>query len=376
MALRCAPIAERPGLSARQSIFRVLGRGSRRIGAIRDSLAFPYENVGDCLLYTAPDAMARKKKPKALVQFLGGAFIGAAPELTYSYFIELLAKQGFLIMAAPYNVTFDHELCARRIHGNWSSSLNLLAQSGCEVFGLSPSDVAELPVISVGHSNGALMQVLIGSYCIDEKLPKASAIISFNNKPAVQAVPFFDQLGPTLSSVAQGSPVMAFAEFLTEETMKAIADPPFPLPPGIERESLEPVKRFIQQIPSVFGQVADGVSEFKPTPEQNRSLISSSYAVSHTLLVKFSVDTIDETDSLEALLRPQVNKIGGTLRKMALTGTHATPLLPDLKLEAGKIYTPVDAVSQAVRKAALADVENLARKIGDWFEELRSDALL
>ncbi|XP_024526090.1 uncharacterized protein LOC9655377 isoform X2 [Selaginella moellendorffii] len=358
MALRCAPIAERPGLSARQSIFRVLGRGSRRIGAIRDSLAFPYENVGDCLLYTAPDAMARKKKPKALVQFLGGAFIGAAPELTYSYFIELLAKQGFLIMAAPYNVTFDHELCARRIHGNWSSSLNLLAQSGCEVFGLSPSDVAELPVISVGHSNGALMQVLIGSYCIDEKLPKASAIISFNNKPAVQAVPFFDQLGPTLSSVAQGSPVMAFAEFLTE------------------RESLEPVKRFIQQIPSVFGQVADGVSEFKPTPEQNRSLISSSYAVSHTLLVKFSVDTIDETDSLEALLRPQVNKIGGTLRKMALTGTHATPLLPDLKLEAGKIYTPVDAVSQAVRKAALADVENLARKIGDWFEELRSDALL
>jgi hypothetical protein len=48
--------------------------------------------------------------------------------------------------------------------------------------------------IYLSISNGALMQVLIGSLCSDNRLPQANAIISFNNKPAADAVPFFDQV--------------------------------------------------------------------------------------------------------------------------------------------------------------------------------------
>lgn len=39
----------------------------------------PYQRVGDCLVYPS------KGKPKGLIHFLGGAFIGAAPDVTYRY---------------------------------------------------------------------------------------------------------------------------------------------------------------------------------------------------------------------------------------------------------------------------------------------------
>jgi len=39
----------------------------------------PYQRVGECLVYPS------KGKPKGLIHFLGGAFIGAAPDVTYRY---------------------------------------------------------------------------------------------------------------------------------------------------------------------------------------------------------------------------------------------------------------------------------------------------
>lgn len=54
--------------------------------------------------------------------------------------------------------------------------------------------------------------------------------------------------------------------------------------------------------------------------------VSSMFYRSRVILqLKFSVDPIDETDSLEGTLKPRVESFGGTLEKVQLSGNHITP---------------------------------------------------
>ncbi|KAB1219880.1 hypothetical protein CJ030_MR3G009522 [Morella rubra] len=147
-----------------------------------------YRRQDSCLVI----APSNGKKPRAVIKFLGGAFIGAVPEVTYSYLIEQLAKEGFLIISVPYNVTFDHAEAAKEVYDKFNACMDSIIASGLPHANLTTAQVLDLPLFSVGHSNGALLQVLTGSY-FSEKIPKANAIISFNNRPATEAVPYFEQ---------------------------------------------------------------------------------------------------------------------------------------------------------------------------------------
>ncbi|XP_024382279.1 uncharacterized protein [Physcomitrium patens] len=326
-----------------------------------------FERVCDCLVYPSLDQNGRTK---GVIHFIGGAFIGAAPDVIYSVLIELLAKEGYLIVATPFSLSFDHTVSAQGIHTRFNTCLDYLSNTGFA--GLSAGDISTLPVYSVGHSLGALMQVVIGSTCSGGRLPKASALISFNNKPASDAVPFFDQMGPTLAQVApivESSPATEFARAFSSEAIRAVLDSRVPLPPAVG-DNLQSFRQFLDQIPAVFDQVSQGVSEFTPTPAQNRAAASLSYAVPNNLLVKFTQDAIDETDVLEEILGPRSEALGGKLTKVVLTGNHLTPVAPDVKWQAGREYTPADAVAQVLRNVALADLRVLSRNIADWFSSL------
>ncbi|KAL5223685.1 hypothetical protein ABZP36_010324 [Zizania latifolia] len=172
-------------------------------------------------------------------------------------------------------------------------------------------NIAKLPLYSVGHSNGVLLQLLVGSY-FSEKIPKANAIVSFNNRPASEAVPYSEQ------------------EF----------------------------------------NVTEGVSEFKPTPLENREFCKDSYSVPNTLLVKFSIDAIDDTNIVEEVLRPWVDSIGGQIKKVILSGTHQTPCIQDVKWQVGLEYTLADALAQGLKSLALNETRILSRTIADWFRSL------
>lgn len=126
-----------------------------------------YTRLHSCLVISPPNG----RKPSAIVKFLGGAFIGAVPEVTYSNLMSLLAKEGFLIISVPYNVTFDHTQAAREVYERFNSCLDTILTSGLPHANLTTGDLVQLPVYSVGHSNGALLQLLTGSY-FSEKLPK------------------------------------------------------------------------------------------------------------------------------------------------------------------------------------------------------------
>ncbi|WOL13822.1 hypothetical protein Cni_G22602 [Canna indica] len=326
-----------------------------------------YLRLGSCLVVPPPAG----RKPTAVVKFLGGAFIGAIPEVTYSYLMEWLAKEGFLVVSVPYNVTFYHEKAAKEVYERFHSCMDSLFAYGIPDAGITASDISALDLYSVGHSNGALLQMLIGSY-FEEKIPKANVIISFNNRPAAEAVPYFEQFGPMVSQIMpiiEESPVYSMARNASGDALKALLDTAGSLIQDYDREAVESLTKFIDQLPSVMNQVTQGTSEFKPTPPENRDFFKKSYSVPHTLLVKFSVDAIDESDLLEDILKPRIKAIGGTLEKITLPGNHLTPCLQqDLKWQVGYQYTPADAVAQALKSLSLNDTTVLARKVADWLK--------
>lgn len=129
--------------------------------------------------------------PRAVLHFLGGALVGASPHITYRYMLERLAEKGFLVIATPFHLSFDHlESCDEII-----TRFEKMAPSIARQYGA-------IPVVGVGHSCGALLQLLITSLFPDT--PRAAnALISFNNKPVTEAVPFFEEVfAPFFTTIA------------------------------------------------------------------------------------------------------------------------------------------------------------------------------
>lgn len=134
--------------------------------------------------------------PRAVVHFIGGAFVGASPQLTYRLFLEALTARGsVLVIATPFGVGFDHLRIADEAQFRFDRCIRVLSE-----------EVQGLPVFGVGHSMGALMHMIIGSrYALPDR--EANVMISFNNKPATDAVPLF---APIVAPGLQGlSPIIS-----------------------------------------------------------------------------------------------------------------------------------------------------------------------
>jgi hypothetical protein len=123
-------------------------------------------------------------QPRAVIHFLGGAFVAAAPHLTYRLLLEALGKQGYAIIATPFINTFDHRAIASDVFNSFEDTLELLQTRR--------SLPAGLPVYGVGHSMGCKLHLLIGSM-YDVKRD-GNILISFNNFSARDAVPLMGQM--------------------------------------------------------------------------------------------------------------------------------------------------------------------------------------
>lgn len=130
--------------------------------------------------------------PRALLHFLGGALVGAAPQVTYRYMLERLADNGYLVVATPYNLSFNHLQTCDAVIERFERIAPMLARQ-----------YGAVPVVGVGHSCGALLQLLITSLFPDT--PRAAnALLSFNNKPVSEAVPFFEEVfAPLFTALSQ-----------------------------------------------------------------------------------------------------------------------------------------------------------------------------
>jgi len=308
-------------------------------------------------------------QPRGVVHFLGGAFVGAAPQLTYSHLLARLSDAGYVVIASPYQLGFDYlEVCDSIVGAFEPSYAAVVKRYG------------PLPLIGVGHSAGALLHVLISS--IFTSVPRsANVLISFNNKQASDAIPFFGQLvTPVASSLLQLerqpllAPGIAIAR-AARNRLKLLADDLLPADsfsessqaspsssqPGRNgRPDLAPTAReaervrdltagdlsaselaglrdgvlnfasisaqllpLVDQIAPILREIDSGAEEFSPTPAQTRTAVSQLYRADRTLVLQFDDDSIDESPEL---LRVLEGRRG--VRLQLLSGTHVTPLTP------------------------------------------------
>ncbi|KAI7724705.1 hypothetical protein M8C21_004582 [Ambrosia artemisiifolia] len=259
----------------------------------------------------------KNSKPVAVVHFVGGIFVGAAPQLTYRLFLERLSEKGVLVIATPYASGFDHFLIADEVQLKYDRCTRSLYET-----------VQDLPSFGIGHSLGSVIHLLIGSRYAVQRC--GNVYIAFNNKDAGLAVPLFSpvllpvaqSIGPILSQIAS-SPTIRFGAEMTLKNLENLSPP-----------IMKQVIPLIEQLPPLYMDLVNGRENFSPKPEETQRLIKSYYGISRNLLVKFKDDTIDETPVLAQVLSSE-SAVSSVLDMSIryLPGDHGLPLqqaLPDV----------------------------------------------
>ncbi len=123
--------------------------------------------------------------PIAVIHFLGGAFVGTAPNFTYRWLLEELGKSGYAVIATPFVNTFDHLAIARSVLNRFENILERLQTKNV-------LKQRYLPIYGIGHSMGCKLHLLIGSLFEVERA--GNILISFNNYPVRRAIPFLEQI--------------------------------------------------------------------------------------------------------------------------------------------------------------------------------------
>jgi len=123
-------------------------------------------------------------RPKGIVHFLGGAFLAAAPQISYSRLLENLANSGYVIVATPFlNTSFDHRQIAAEVYEQFEAGMDRLALN-------------HLPVFGMGHSMGCKIHLILS--CIYQPDRLGNIFIAYNNYSAKKSIPFFRELGKSV----------------------------------------------------------------------------------------------------------------------------------------------------------------------------------
>jgi hypothetical protein len=241
-----------------------------------------------------------RQEMKGIVHFLGGAFVATAPQVSYRSILEQLSQAGYGIIATPFLNTFDHFAIAREVLNRFETVLARLQKT-------NKLNQGYLPIYGVGHSMGCKLHLLIGSLYEVERA--GNILISFNNYPASQAVPFMAQFNIT--------PVLNI--------------------------------------------------EFAPSPGETEQLIAEHYSIRRNLLLRFSQDNLDQTINLNSVLQHRFPNMV-TLR--TLTGTHLTPLSQNVSWQTGEFFTPIDAIGQWFNQGMSRNLQALKRELIIWLNPM------
>ncbi len=136
--------------------------------------------------------------PAGIVHFLGGAFVATAPQLTYRWLLEQIAKQGYIVVATPFVNTLDHSAIALSVLQSFERAISELQAKAL-------LRRRYLPIYGLGHSMGCKLHLLTGSLFPVERA--GNILISFNNYTAREAIPFVEQLNPAFAVEFTPSPL-------------------------------------------------------------------------------------------------------------------------------------------------------------------------
>jgi hypothetical protein len=125
---------------------------------------------------------------RGLIQFIGGSYLAATPQLSYRRLLEALGRQGLAIQAWSYVPGFDHQA---------------QANDAWRVFRQNRQGSDPLPVLRLGHSLGCKLHLLAPD---NGRGSSGLVALSFNNFSAERSVPLLAELGPRLGISSEFSP--------------------------------------------------------------------------------------------------------------------------------------------------------------------------
>jgi len=340
---------------------------------------------GGCKLLTTTS------KPKAVVHFLGGAFVSPQPTVAYRYVLEQLTMKGYAIVATPFAVDFEYRKPAAEIRDKFSRACQDLETTNDSI-----ADVRLLPRLAMGHSLGALMHVLLAcEYPNDHGADTlvGAALVSYNNKNVDGAIPAFKEVFvPAFGSLEPltRDPKVTDALIRVQEVRRSGFDAvrsaakslqdalglqdDESLIPGVRPlvlkaiDDAEAAAELVDQLPGVVASIANGASEFEPTPSEMRTLVTELYQQPAPLIVRFNDDFIDESDALAAILPDRLG-----VKCADLEGTHVTPLAIDPNADSTPLLPIPDVLADGpvgdLRAELLANADELVRTLDDYFTE-------
>lgn len=299
--------------------------------------------------------------PKAVVHFLGGAFVGAAPHISYRYMLEDIADNGYIVVTTPYNLIFNYvTLCANVVQDSRAAMSRV---------------PAGLPTIGVGHSCGSLLHTLLPVLYPEESPRIANVLVSWNNRPAAEAIPQFEEVViPFVNALLDTNDASTLLRDTVrrgleqaDETAREMAKSPL-APLAVQTELLPLTKeglKIVEQIPGLLEMVHEGEREFLPTVDRVAELLRACYPVPASLVVSFNDDSLDESDKVEGTLRVSGGaESAAAVDRVRLQGTHVTPCTQDVF-----ISTPLDSfdpllpLRRLARQEVLRPVDALNKKI-------------
>jgi hypothetical protein len=153
------------------------------------------------------ESAARGTGEAPLLEFIGGSYLAATPQLSYRRLLEALAGRGWAVHAWSYVPGFDHQ---RQAVEAWRE-FRRLRRADTQAAGELES---RRPVLRLGHSLGCKLHLLApdgGRAC------RGLVALSFNNFSAERSVPLLAEMGQQLGFRSEFSPS-------PEETLRQVSD--------------------------------------------------------------------------------------------------------------------------------------------------------
>ena len=145
--------------------------------------------------------------PRGCIEFIGGSYLAATPQLSYRRLLEALAAKGWLVRAWSYVPGFDHQDQANTAWRRFRQLRDANRTAN------NPAAPSEPRILRLGHSLGCKLHLLApdgGRGC------DALVALSFNNFSAERSVPLLAELGQQFNFRSEFSPS-------PEETLQQVA---------------------------------------------------------------------------------------------------------------------------------------------------------
>lgn len=137
---------------------------------------------------------------RGVIEFIGGSYLAATPQLSYRRLLETLADAGWRVRAWSYVPGFDHQAQANEAWRRFRQARDDATSPG-------------LATLRLGHSLGCKLQLLAPD---GGRSSRGLVALCFNNFSAERSVPLLAELGQQFNFRSEFSPS-------PEETLQQVA---------------------------------------------------------------------------------------------------------------------------------------------------------